>query len=500
MKLFGGAGADRPMADARQARRILAELSPQELKALDELAHWQESVGAEPSFRPEQRVQLALMIDDAAQPRLRKLGRDYFDVAHASRTQESLVWNRLHEYWRHAAIAFARCVDAFLQGAKGADVAKPLLPIAVVRALRSLAQQVKWQQVRYGPIDTAVWGILNKVYAFAEISGLADAKVAIYPPVAVETTPRQEFLKAAILSACAPDALLPAEVDLAERLIGELAASYTLAHAPARELPYWTDLGLAMTPARTAKPPQPSVGLRCFGPGTALAAVQSLMHKVEASGAIPSTLNLGGVFDAGLVLAVMRHLAANWAPQPPERRHRRHNVKSTLAVVLGFEGVLEALGGAPDATPSARESWVVDNVSAGGFGAIVPQARGGWLKVGTLLAMQPEGGDNWLVGTVRRVSRISEQEARVGIRTLSRAPALSRFTVAGLGEQPGVLLESSASGSGEASIALRAGMFSRRLNLEAHINGRHCIYLPQALAEHGEDYEIARFKELVKES
>ena len=47
---------------------------------------------------------------------------------------------------------------------------------------------------------------------------------------------------------------------------------------------------------------------------------------------------------------------------------------------------------------------------------------------------------------------------------------------------------------------LRPGVFARGQNLEAALDGRHHVYMPQAVGERGEDYEIARFRELVRES
>src|SRR5262249_14092615 len=144
---------------------------------------------------------------------------------------------RLHDYWRHAAVAFARSVDSFLQGAKGAESAKVLLPLVVARALRCLGQQLKWQYVRYAPVDVELWGVLNKIYAFAELRGITDARVTLYPGGA-ETTPKQEFLKISMFGASSPDSLQPLEVEIAERVIGELASSFTLAAQPERELLY----------------------------------------------------------------------------------------------------------------------------------------------------------------------------------------------------------------------------------------------------------------------
>jgi hypothetical protein len=176
-------------------------------------------------------------------------------------------------------------------------------------------------------------------------------------------------------------------------------------------------------------------------------------------------------------------------------------VKSRLAVAHGFDGICEALGGAAslDFDNRAAASWIVENVSAGGMGAIVPQVKGDWLRVGSLLAMQPDGGANWVVGVVRRLNRTSGQEARVGIQTLSRSPVLAKFVLRDLGEQPGVLLPSPVLGSGETSIALRTGLYSRGQNLETTLAGKQHVYMPQGVAERGEDYDLIRFRQMVRE-
>ena len=476
MKLFGGAKPDHPMADRKEAARLIAELPTQELKALDELAHWHESLSAADGFKPEERAQRLAMVDEAAQPRLRKLSRDYLAAvrsAKGSRAQENLIWSRVHEYWRQAAQAFTRVIDARPQSA------------VVTGALRSLAQQLKWQQLRYGPIDPAVWGQLNRVYALAEARGFPEAKL--------------EYLKAAMFSAASPDTRPAPELELAERMIAELAPHFVLAGAPAPQLPYWTDLSQAMAPTRAVRA-QPGATSRWFGPGAALGTVQNMIERILAKRELPSELRLAADDDPDTVLGVLRHLAAYWAATAPERKHKRHNVQSKLTIAHGFDGVIEALGGNPDDSLNfnprvAGDTWTVDNVSAGGFGALAPLAKSDWLKVGALVAAQPEGA-SWLVGTVRRVSKVSKDEIRVGVETLSRTPAVSQFAL-GSQQSAGVLLPLA---SGDAAIALRAGIYTRGENLESTIAGRQRVYMPQGAAERGEDYEIVRFKELVRES
>jgi hypothetical protein len=147
-------------------------------------------------------------------------------------------------------------------------------------------------------------------------------------------------------------------------------------------------------------------------------------------------------------------------------------------------------------TPKAAEAWQVENVSMGGFGAVVPKISGDWLKVGALLALQPEGGQKWVVGLVRRVNRTTPTEARVGIETVAKTPAVGAFSANG-GAAQGIVLEGET--PGEVRIAFKPGVFVPGQNLEAERGGKQHVYLPQGVAERGEDFEIARFREMVRE-
>jgi hypothetical protein len=260
-----------------------------------------------------------------------------------------------------------------------------------------------------------------------------------------------------------------------------------------------------MAPLRAVRPPAPAAGLRCFGAGAALGEVKALAERIRATAAVPATLEAGAPGGADQVLEVLEHLAMYWSPQPPERKHQRHSVKSRLNVTNGLQGVIETLGESASLSfdGSATESWVVENVSAGGFGAIISQVKGDWLRVGALVAMQPEGGSNWVVGLVRRVNKTTGQQARVGIQTLSRSPAVSQFVISGSRggtSEQGVLLKGDDAASAEVQIALRPGVFAPGQNLEATRGGRQHVYLPTGFGESAEDYEIGRFRELVREA
>jgi hypothetical protein len=494
MLKFFGAKPDHPMADPREARRILDDVPAADAeKALDELGHWIESVQGAEGFRPEQRAQLLVMIDDVAQPQLRKLTRDYLGSSRLPKFREARLWGAIHAYYQRAAAAFSAMADADL---------KKEVALVTVRALRSLAQQMKWQYVRYGPFDDSLWGVVAKVYALAEARKITQAKVAIY--TGAETSAEQEFLRAVMLAASSPDSLLPPEIELAERLIAHFSTSFTLVLEQQPDIAYWIDLATSQPPLRLARPPHHAPTLRFFAAGRAIQELDELTQKVKASNALPSSVNLGGTYDPSVVLDVLSHLSLYWSAKAPERKHPRHRVKTRLAVCHGLDGVLTALAapGAAAFDQLVAESWIVDNVSAGGFGVAIPEIKGEWLRIGCLLGLQPEGGDNWVLGVVRRLNRDSPQQGNVGIQTLARAMQHVNLRLQpGGGEEAGILLEPQGlAGATEARVALRPGLLAAGTNIEFVAAGRSVLLLPQDVVEAGDDYEIVRCRLMLREA
>ena len=508
LKIFGSSKPDHPMADIKEARKILEQIPGNDsIKAIDELFHWLESVRNVEGFKPEYRASLVQLIDDAAQVHARKLARDYLSAPRLSKFQEGRLWGALWEFWRQSALAFAGCIDLYATGAKGADALKPLMPLLTVRALRALAAQMKWQYVRYGPFDNSMWGLFAKIYALAESKKYAQTPVSPYPNGPVEATPEQEFLKAVMLAASSPDSLLPLEMEIAERLIAHFSASFKLVLDQQPDIAYWIDLATSRPPLRVARPPQHAPTLRFFAAGKAEQDLERLIASVKATNALPSEINLGGTYDPEAVLGVLNHLALYWSPNPPARRSPRHNVKSRLKVTHGFDGVIEALvpEKSLDFDDSVIESWIVENVSAGGFGAAIPQIKGDWLRIGALVGLQPEGGDNWLIGVIRRLSHESLQQGTVGVQTLARNGRIVQLRNEGGGagrdSAPGVLLDASTSGAApEVELLLRAGTLVTGQNLEYEQDGNMFLLLPAGVVESGDDYDRGRFRQMVRDN
>jgi hypothetical protein len=77
----------------------------------------------------------------------------------------------------------------------------------------------------------------------------------------------------------------------------------------------------------------------------------------------------------------------------------------------------------------AAESWIVEDMSDGGYGAVIPSVAGDWVEVGSLIGVEGESFRDWRIGIIRRVTRHAQQQ-RVGVQTLGNAAQ-----VLGLGSQ-----------------------------------------------------------------
>jgi hypothetical protein len=499
---------DHPLADPKELKRIVAEVPlDNAFKAVDELSGWLESLINADGFRVDQLFDVARQLDDAAQQHLRKLARDYLNNPRLSRSEEKKLWSAVFGYLELFTAVGERCLSRLEEnpkGDKGVDALKAHLPILAARTAAALGQMVKWVGFRYGPVHGGLWQRLGRVYLTADAGKAATKPLQLYPNVQGATTVTAEYLHALVLHASSTDSLMPLEIELADRLVAHFLAGFDFSTEVKDSSVYWVDAGRAQGPMRMAKLPQAMTPtLRFFSPGSVPKALEALIHQVER-GELPESLNLGAQYQVRAILPVLRHLATYWAPQPPLREHQRHSVKTRLAVLHGFDDSFTVFAGdvARIGKERAAESWVVENVSLGGFGAAIESLRGDWLKVGSLLSMQPEGGENWVLGIVRRYVRDSEAHASVGIQTLARQAVsvqlLPRASTYGATDIPGIRLPEDRN-AGEIRLVLPVATFDVRESLECQQGERRFLLTPIELVEAGSDFEIARYRELVEE-
>lgn len=188
------------------------------------------------------------------------------------------------------------------------------------------------------------------------------------------------------------------------------------------------ELAMRRPPTRMQQGTPGDASARYFGAGAAYEEMNRLLGVLVKEGALPQDVSLGGEFEAESIERVSRHLLSYWSPKPPERGSARHAANARLSIVGGFERIVrvlnraseEALDFSSSGSFLAIESWVAENASDGGYGAVVPAAQSDWLKVGSLIGIMSEGEKHWGAGIVRRIVRDNDQSRRIGMQLFSR--------------------------------------------------------------------------------
>ena len=287
------------------------------------------------------------------------------------------------------------------------------------------------------------------------------------------------------------DCLLPLEIEIAEHLIGHFLHYFVFTAEARPENVYWVDAAKPLPPTRLAKLPEIAPTLRFFSTGKALEAIEQLRSAMQSSNEVPAELNLNGRYSARIVLPVLEHLASYWAPKPPMRSHPRHSVKSRMVVVDGLPALHSRLAG-QQLDQDGEESWIVEDVSLGGMGANVHTGANDWIRIGTLVGMQPEGGSNWLIGVIRRYVRESPSQGSVGIETLSKSPRAISADSNGL-RCDAILLEPSLHVGDEVRVAMPSAAWEESVALLFEFEGKRVRLQPIVQAESGVDFVLGRY-------
>ncbi len=498
LNLFGGGKVDHPMADVKQAQQIVAELPPDAAKALQEISELLESITQTDSFKLDRRFENIDLLDGAAKNPQRKLAQDYLVMPRQQKYHENRLWTGVFGFWKQLGDAYIHCVHGHEANLGGAANIRKNVPVIVARAIRTLTLQLKWVLLRYGLAEPRIWADLARLYKLAEQKSYAAGAIAIYPGAHGSSTVQREFLKALMLSASSTDGLPPVKQEIAERAVAHFAESYRLSASP-EGCTHCFDMAVAKPPTRMFKGAAPTATLRFFGAGDALAGL-----------VIPPDVNLGGNYENEIVIGVLKHLAMQWSDKPPVRSSERRQTAGRVTVVPGMTdivGVLEPVAGgdeldfSQEQTVPSAESWIVVNVSEGGFGAIIPAQKSDWIKVGTLVGVQTEVSKHWGVGLIRRISRDEHQQRQVGIQVLTRAAIPIRVAKSGSASpgngselQPAILLSSAPDKQGEVGVVLREGLFNGRDSLDMTVKGKGYLLMPSTMVEDGEDFDWAKFK------
>lgn len=502
---FGRGKSEHPLADASKVQELIAKLpTGDNAQALGEIASWLELMKRADDLKLEYRYKNLDLLDAAARSHEHALLVEYLGTPRHKKSHEQKLWTNAYGFWRELGHGYQQC---FEEAEKGGASTRAGLPIFIARALRALRQQLRWALLRYESAEQRVWIDLANLYRFAESKGLTEEAVAVYPGSSGSGTVKQEMMKALMLSASSTDSLHPTGQDIAARIVSHFCKQFVISKEAKEGYTHWFDLAAPKVPVRVVRNAPKAETVRYIGAGSALRELEQLRAHIAYTRSLPEGLDLDGRLDDEVVLGLIKHLEQDWAGKTQARRHERRKVANRVTVVPGLKEIIESLEFAYNDSldfthQAAAESWIVEDMSEGGYGAVIPSVAGDWVEVGSLIGVEGETFRDWRVGLVRRVTRNEQQQQRVGVQLLTQAATLVRLRsstgpapkAAAAPPQPAVLISSKPEVQQEIDVALKRGSLNDVQNVEMLLAEGAYVLRPQDTIERGLDYELVRFR------
>lgn len=508
---FGSGKPEHPMADSKKVQELISKLPEHDsAQALIEIASWLEMLNQADGVKLDRRLENLDLLDGASGNHERRLLQEYLATPRQKKSHEQRLWTGAYNFWRELGEGYVQCLRHFEKGQSGAGSFKTSVPIIIGRALRALRSQLKWSLLRYETVETRVWSELARLYQFAETKNFTDEAIAVFPGSSGSGTVKQEFLKALMLASSSPESLPPVSQDLTVRIVAHFSKAFVLAREPATGCTHWFDLAAPKAPARIVHNPPGSPTVRFIGAGAGLHELQQIKAHIAYTRTLPAGLDLDGRLDDEVVMALLQHLEQDWAGKTQARRFERRKVATRVTIVPGVTEIIKMLEFAYNDSldftqQQAAESWIVEDLSEGGYGAVIPAVAGDWVEVGSLIGVEGETFRDWRVGVIRRVTRDEQQQQRVGVQLITRASTRVGLRQAGAESKAAprksvqaVLLSSTPAGQAEIDIAMNKGVFDDQGKTELLVVDETYLLSPVGIVEHGPGYDRARYKVMEK--
>lgn len=478
---------DRPGSSSADSwRQVVAgysSLAPEPV--LTDLTHLVErdEIALELSFPA--KVERILELDEAAQ----RLERDCIARYLTNEGQRHVTWaaGRDHAAVLHDAygrlLALAREVE---------DVEDDLdaLALLAARILRSGARLIKWDAFRHGPVAATVWPRLNLAYSLALRRGIALRQVCLRTDRTTSTCVEREYVRLMAVHSLGLDRMDPVELEAAWCLVHLVLDQLDITATQGPMTSFWVDLAGAAPPMRLMHMPRHAAQPRFFSGMRAASELRDLLCVVERGG-LPAGLpqHLHPLPFRRKMAAVLKRMIQVWSDEAPMRRGRRHPVPGQMRVVQGLPGLLDSLAGG-----SSGQHWVICDAGEHGVGLEGLQRDVAGVEIGTLVGLQSAGGDQWQVGTIRRVWRDDDGSLKIGIELLGSDPSGATLDD-GVTAQGVLLLDRGSRSGGTVRIILdpSTGLRGGSLQLTSSDGVTRLRPIASVEAECGVDYELRHY-------
>ena len=224
--------------------------TPDSVQLLAEYGTRLDAVHSRPDLRLALQIEMVDQADRGARELLQELEAGYFagDASTGNElAEQARVGGSVSLYCAQLEAAYMHLVRQFQTYGQGWAQAGDKLTMVVARAMRASAMRLKWQLLRYLPVEKDIWQTLSQLWALVEDKGLGQARVVVYEDKS--TLPR-EFLKPMMLAVSATDSLPALEMHIANRVIDHLSDRFELQRHPSKACNFFVDIDRWTPPER----------------------------------------------------------------------------------------------------------------------------------------------------------------------------------------------------------------------------------------------------------
>ena len=455
-----------PLKDARSAERWLAGLPPHDPLATQRIIVLEvRKLTVRMARRTPSVLEAVFMADRHADSIVRNLTAQYVEHCERSSKLEEQLWQALDELaqvFESCYAAFAREISDPIPRNKWAS----LLPDLLTRQILHLERDAKLALYRCQGWSPSKWTTL-----FAPFSRACSLRIE-RDPVRVEvmgapTTIERQFLMLLVLKLADPGNLTPKEIEWIAGQLDEWCQPLRLTLKPVALNSFYVDLAGNTGLQRRSLAPLEGRVLFCD-----LRPLLALMQQNRA--VLEETVRNEPRKDKKSKhreqLELFIKLASRIDPEfkPIPRQGERKRATGAVDAVVGFwdisafvrSGMLRLstdagagrnFGGAMELAvfgysrsesalqreldgrrastlASTGGAWEIKDVSTSGLRLQAPTNVAGELALNLLVAIRRHGEENWVMGVIRRMRRLTTKEAEIGLQLIAHSLASAELT------------------------------------------------------------------------
>jgi hypothetical protein len=448
-----------PLRDARSAQRWLATLPLNDpLIVQREVLDVLRTATERHAQRTASMLAAVFRVDAQTTTLVRTLMTQYTEIANRSSKLEGSLWRALFDLTQ----GFLACYAAF--GREIVDHGhhnrwQTLLPELIAREIGHLGRDAKVRLYRCEPWIPAKWAELHALFTRA-CSLQFERQPLLLAAGAGPTTIEREYLQTLFLEQADPGNMTPRQIEWVAARLEEWCRPLRLTLEPQAAATFYVDLASSAGLRRRSL--GPLEGRVLFVDARPLHALL-LQNRTELEQALKGEARPGKTATQREQLELFVTLCSRMDPEfkPLARRGERIPASGAVDAIVGFNNISAFLAeektlraadlnsgrsfantidlatfGRSRVQPDTRDDavrrrlaafaapggpWEMKDMSVSGFRLLAPTSIATELTLSMLVAVHRRGENSWALGIVRRMRRLSADNAEIGLQLIANA-------------------------------------------------------------------------------